>query len=271
MATETSKFRVGLFVFVSIIILVLILMLYASKSYFSETQPYVTYFAQSIQGLDVNSDVKFRGVTVGTVGEIGLAPDGKLIQVTLHIFNKKFLLDTNNVIRLATPNITGIKNLEIEMREGRPDKSPKLSFKPPYPVILSYPSIGMMSLFTLMEKRLTELDTKGISDGITNALDIFNSFMSSKEFEKILNDAQVAVKKTKIIIEKISPERINNLSKNISELMISLNRSAIMAETSVEPILQDLKRTIENLRSFSEALKDRPSQTLFSKPLEGKQ
>ncbi len=270
MATETSKFRVGLFVFSSIVILVLILMLYGSKTYFSETEPYVTYFAQSIQGLDVNSDVQFRGVTVGTVGEIGLAPDGKLIQVTLHIFSKKFSLDTNNIIRLVTPNITGIKNLEIEMRDGRPDKSPKLSFAPPHPVISSYPSIGMMTLFTLMEKRLTELDTKGVSDGLTNSLYIINSFMSSKKVEKIIDDTSVSVQRIREISEQISPERIDKLSKNASDLMISLNRSAVMAETSIEPILQDLKRTIENLRSFSEALKDRPSQTLFSKPTEEK-
>jgi len=266
MATETSKFRVGLFVFSSIVILVLILMLYGSKTYFSETEPYVTYFAQSIQGLDVNSDVQFRGVTVGTVGEIGLAPDGRLIQVTLDIFNKKFSLDTNNIIRLVTPNITGIKNLEIEMREGRPDKSPKLSFIPPHPVIASYPSIGMMTLFTLMEKRLTELDTKGVSDGITNALYIINSFMSSEKLDKIIDDASISVQRIRDISEQISPEKIDKLINLASELTISLKRSAVMTETSVEPIMQDLKRTIENLRSFSEALKDRPSQTLFSTP-----
>ncbi len=270
MATETSKFRVGLFVFSSIVILVLILMLYGSKTYFSETKPYVTYFEQSVQGLAVNSDVQFRGVTVGTVGKIGLAPDGKLIQVILHIFNKKFSLDTNNIVKLVTPNITGIKNLEIEMREGRPDKSPKLSFKPPYQVISSYPSIGMMTLFALMEKRLTELNTKGVSDGLTNALYIINSYIGSEKVKKIIDDTYDSVQKIREISERISPERIDKLSKNVSNFMISLNRSAVMVETSVEPILQDLKRTIDNLRSFSEALKDRPSQTLFSKPTEEK-
>ena len=136
MATETSKFRVGLFVFISIVILVLILMLYGSKTYFSETKPYVAYFNQSVQGLSVNSDVKFRGVTVGTVSKIGLAPDGILIEVVMNIFYKKFSLDvTNNIVRLITPNITGIKYLEIEMRDGKPDKTPKLNFEPPYTVL----------------------------------------------------------------------------------------------------------------------------------------
>jgi len=272
MATETSKFRVGLFVFISIVILVLILMLYGSKTYFSETKPYVAYFEQSVQGLSVNSDVKFRGVAVGTVSEIGLAPDGRLIEVVMHIFYKKFSLETNsNIVRLITPNITGIKYLEIEMKDNRPDKSPKLSFEPPYPVIPSFPSIGMMTLFTLMEKRLTELDTKSISEGLTNALFIINSYISSEKVERIVDDASVAFKKVREVSEKITPEKVDKLANTVSELMISLNRSAVMTETSIEPIMQDLKRTIENLRSFSEALKDRPSQTLFSKPLEEKQ
>ena len=129
----------------------------------------------------------------------------------------------------------------------------------------------MMSLFTLMEKRLTELDTKGISEGLTNALAIINSYISSEKVEKIVDDTYVSVKKIREISERISPEKVDKLAETVTELMVSLNRSAVMAETSIEPIMQDLKRTIENLRSFSEALKDRPSQTLFSTPLEEKQ
>ncbi len=247
-------------------------MLYGSKTYFSETKPYVAYFEQSVQGLSVNSDVKFRGVAVGTVSKIGLAPDGRLIEVIMNIFYKKFSLDkTNNIVRLITPNITGIKYLEIEMRDGKADKSPKLSFKPPYEVIPSFPSIGMMTLFTLMEKRLTELDTKSISEGLTNALFIINSYISSEKTKNIINDASIAFQKIREVSEQVTPEKVDKLANTVSELIVSLNRSAVMTETSIEPIMQDLKRTIENLRSFSEALKDRPSQTLFSTPLEEKQ
>ncbi len=295
MPSETNKFRVGLFVVVSIVLAVSAVTFWGLIKYARDTRVYVTYFNQSVQGLQVNSVVKYRGVAKGRVGAINLAPDGKLVEVLMHI-DRDFVVTTQQIVRLETAGITGIKYLGIELRGDRTDESPKLTFMPEYPVIPSYPSPGVMDLLDMMQKKLTALDMQAISDGITQALFEINtviarsnwtpvvsnlqktaasmermsadieSYFASGKIDKIIDGTVVAVDRARLIAEQIPPEEIEQLTRGVLELVASLNRSAYVAENSIEPLLQELQRTLDNLRSFTEALKDRPSQTLFGRP-----
>ena len=46
-----------------------------------ETCSYMSYFDESVQGLEIGSPVKFRGVTIGTVADIDIAPDRRHVEV----------------------------------------------------------------------------------------------------------------------------------------------------------------------------------------------
>jgi phospholipid/cholesterol/gamma-HCH transport system substrate-binding protein len=131
MATEAHKFRVGLFVFISILLIITALIVWGAKAFGENAVIYATYFAESVQGLEVDSEVKFRGLTIGRVSWIDLAPDGELVEVLMNINEESnFTVGPSNLVRLISANITGMKYLEIEMRNGRPRKEPALSFKP---------------------------------------------------------------------------------------------------------------------------------------------
>ena len=53
--------------------------------YFETGSRYVTYFDESVQGLQKDSPVKYRGVEVGRVEQIRVAPDNHLIEVLVKI------------------------------------------------------------------------------------------------------------------------------------------------------------------------------------------
>ena len=46
-----------------------------------ETVSFVTYFDESVQGLEVGAPVKLRGVPIGHAVDIGFAPDRRHIEV----------------------------------------------------------------------------------------------------------------------------------------------------------------------------------------------
>lgn len=85
MATEAHKYRVGVFVIVASIIGVATVIWLGASRFFEETERAVTYFSESVQGLDPGASVKYRGVPSGRVATIHIAPDGELIEVIIDL------------------------------------------------------------------------------------------------------------------------------------------------------------------------------------------
>jgi phospholipid/cholesterol/gamma-HCH transport system substrate-binding protein len=299
MATEAHKFRVGLFVFISVLLIITALIVWGARAFGEKAVVYVTYFAESVQGLEVDSEVKFRGLTIGRVSRIDLAPDGELVEVLMNINEESnFTVGPSNLVRLISANITGMKYLEIEMRNGRPDKQPALSFTPTYPLIPSFPTTKIPDLLDEMQKQISSIQMQKISDRIISALDRANKIMDesrwipiytnletsvlairritseideyigSGKISSIVDDTTDAARQFKSISEHIDPKKIDDIVKQLSVITTRLNDSTYLAENAVQEMIRDLQRSADNIKSFTEALKDRPSQTLFGEPLE---
>jgi ABC-type transporter Mla subunit MlaD len=109
------------------------------------TVRYHTYFDESVSGLDVGSVVEFRGVRIGSVGDISIAPDHNHIDVALDINQNDALemhLDEVALAfraRLETSGITGVKYIDLEPRVTA--KLPELAFAPDRRYVPSRPSM----------------------------------------------------------------------------------------------------------------------------------
>src|SRR6266536_1709719 len=71
MSAKANYFKLGLFVIGATVALVLLLVILGSGKWFQSKTVVETYFDESVQGLDVGSKVKYRGVNVGEVTKIG--------------------------------------------------------------------------------------------------------------------------------------------------------------------------------------------------------
>jgi ABC-type transporter Mla subunit MlaD len=74
-SAEARYFRVGLFVFLGLAAIAGMALVLGGRSFLAEKVIFETYFEESVQGLEVGSPVKLRGVGIGRVSEIGLLGD----------------------------------------------------------------------------------------------------------------------------------------------------------------------------------------------------
>jgi len=275
MARKTSRFMIGLFVTIGILIgMVAVVWLGASK-YFEKGATYVTYFDESVQGLQLDSAVKYRGVEAGRVEKIRVAPDNRLIEVIMKI-NLRGKLEREYVAQLKAAGITGIVFVELDRKESdKPDISPKITFASEYPVISSKPS-DVKQLLTGIDnviQSLNKIDTQGISDQIKSTLKVLESVVASVDnvvgsVEKALGtgkleEAVVEVRNTLLKVQNFVSDaqkdlKAMNLGKsgaNIENATARLDQ--IMNSGEIEAVLAEVKDAAKKMNQLVEGLDKR--------------
>ena len=98
------------------------LWLSSGKYYRKSYDTYQTYMTESVSGLNLNAPVRYRGVDVGRVRKIALAPGNvEQVQVTLDI-ERGTPVKEDTVAMLQTQGLTGIAYVELTAghRESAP-------------------------------------------------------------------------------------------------------------------------------------------------------
>ncbi len=290
MARKTSKFFVGLFVVIGTGIAALAIIWIGATKYFEKGKLYATYFNESVQGLEKDSEGKFRGVKVGRVDQIRIAPDNKLIAVVMNIYMKDDPAK-NLVAQLQLTGITGIMFINLDIRRpDEPDLSPKIDFASEYPIVPSRPSEiqRMISNLEAIVNKLKEIDTQGISEQLKTTVAAIEKFVTSKEMEKIVanlegttaNLNKVSGDVNKLLaeghVDQVLVEARNalvgarDLFASLREELKAVKLPEISGKTrrilaEVETTSEKLQTTTESLEQLAERLQNRPSDLLFGK------
>jgi len=210
MATVKTKFNVGLFVILGISIATVTIMWLGISHYFEKGKMYAAYFDESVQGLDKDSAVKYRGVTIGRVDSIRVAPDATLIEVVMKI-ETELKPGSNLVAQLKSVGITGIMFVELDQKKDtEPDYSPEITFPSKYMVIATKPSDIKLYMegFAKILREINSLDLK-------TSLEKWDSALGSVEkagnsFTELTQNADKTILRLDRAIEQISdrPSRL---------------------------------------------------------------
>ncbi len=192
MATAKTKFSVGLFVVAGLALTVVTIIALGMTKFLDRGKTYVTFFDESVQGLNIDSPVKYRGVPIGRVSTIQVAPDSRLIQVVMDI-DKGVVIKAHSEAQLSAVGITGsmFVNLDIHPKDT-PDQTPPITFETDYPVIPSTPSdiTQVMNSLSVLYHRLLDIDIAGISERIKESLDHFNAAVDDMALAELSSDAR---------------------------------------------------------------------------------
>jgi paraquat-inducible protein B len=174
MAPRTVYWKLGLFFAASLVLVVLGLSLFGSWAIGRRTVDYEAFFDESVGGLGVGSPVRFRGITIGRVGRIGVAPDRRHVEVTcalgvdqLHELGLAtddgpqagLALQPNMRIQLAPNGLAGPQILSIDYFDPDTHPPPELPFPLPARTIPSTRSAlaGLEDPLTMAAERLPDL------------------------------------------------------------------------------------------------------------------
>jgi ABC-type transporter Mla subunit MlaD len=157
MSAPTNHWKLGAFVVGTILIGVTAAVILTAQTMQAVTVTYTSYFDEAVTGLDVGSPVRFRGVKIGNVSAIDVAPDLRHVEIIYSLGVKvlkrlglsgtstgkttKITVPADLRVQMASTGLTGTKYLELDFFDtaGTPPP-PVLPFPVPDNYIPATPS-----------------------------------------------------------------------------------------------------------------------------------
>jgi len=202
-----SSFMLGIFVTGGLLFLAVLLIWIGATRFFEGGKKYISYFDESVQGLQKDSEVKFRGVKVGRVEDITIAPDNLHVGVDM-VIDLEFDPTIGYVAQLQLTGVTGVMFVNLVPQDPeKPYTPPQITFVSPYPVIPSQPSEIRRILTGIDEviANLKQLDTKGISEEAKVTFKEMKNFFGGEKTKRIIAELEVSsanLKKNSSLWEK---------------------------------------------------------------------
>ncbi|PYJ15294.1 MAG: hypothetical protein DME96_13910 [Verrucomicrobia bacterium] len=344
MMENISYFKIGLFVICAIVIGVIGVVVLGGAKFFQKKNIIETYIDESVQGLDIGSPVKFRGVPVGNVEEITLTGveygtrRGYVVVragISRNVFqfsladpaNPAFIAEVQRGlrVRLAPQGLTGQAYLEADYLNPKLNPPLEIDWRPKYPYVPSAQS-KITQLSDAVERILRnveQLDIQRLIGSVESSLKTIDKLASGANLDKIstqavalltevretnlqlkqvvggsdlkdaVKDAAVAAGTARQILERAdkplsqliadlpkASESINRVAQRLDAVTANLPETNAQFRQTLQQLnrlisgqQRDIEKTVENLRSMSESLKEAvdnskkyPSQLLFGAP-----
>lgn len=260
---QTNYYKLGVFIIVGTALFVAGITILGAGRFFQKSVIMETYVDESVNGLEVGSPVKFRGVKVGKVSKIGfvigkytVADPAKfryvLIQSelsetylegeSLNISRKRLQAEIERGLRVrpASQGLTGQLFLEINYVDPKTNPPLKIDWRPRAIYIPSAPSTmsRVEEAINTVSEALRSIKTGNIEEAIKDL------GKTAENLGKFLQEAELAQ------IGKY-------VSKNLEETRKLLARlNVLLATPKADTIIPDVSKTIAGVRHIVESSDD---------------
>ncbi|MGH7827871.1 MAG: MlaD family protein [Candidatus Binatia bacterium] len=269
-----SYFKIGLFVISAVAIAVIGVVLLGVGALLQKKTIVETYIEESVQGLDVGSAVKFRGVLLGKVEQITLTSveyptRRRYVLVRAGLTSSMFQFPPAATegsglqaeiakglrMRLAAQGLTGTAYIEADYLDPARNPPLEIDWQPSYPYVPSAQSrITQLSesLDRILEN-IEELDVQRLTQGIEKSLITITRVAEGANFEKIGTQANALLTEVRETNRQLrglvgGPE-LKSAMKDAAAAAGTARQIIERAEQPLNQVLADLPQTSEKIKN----------------------
>jgi len=273
--TKLNPTLAGSFVLGALVLIIAALLSLRSCHILSKPGRFVAYFNESVQGLDVGSAVKLRGVRAGRVVSIQVHYDansrqsqvavvaeldqnvisdsaGKMIKTTDRATLQR-LIDQGLRAKIDLVGITGLQFVELDFFDPQQFPAPHLESENAYPVVPTLRS-GMSELVENLSKvanNLNKVDFAGLSHELQTLLASANQQVAAVDLKTMVAKVTAAAESIETLASsdeaKAAFGNLNKTATDVQGLVAKLN-------TQVEPVSAELVRSLHSFRDAAESV-----------------
>lgn len=306
MKPKTSFVLVGLFVLLLSTALVAAILWLTTGGPPKDYDFYVTYFTESVSGLSLDAPVKYKGVNVGRVRELGLDPGNpERVRVKMVVLEGT-PVKSDTVAELAAQGLTGIMHVNLtggsrETPNLTPPQGSDTAEIPSRPSLLGRLDDGATDLLgSLLEVSgrinvlLNDDNLESVGSVLTNGAVLTEQLsLRARETEALLAEASEALHSIRIAADALpqlvaqfsetagaleamatslsaASETLQSSSVDLSNTIAAsgsdMRRFTSTALPEATRTVNELRQTAQSLRRISESIEADPSQLVFGAP-----
>jgi len=275
MKTKLNPALVGSFVFGALGLIVAALLSFGSCHIFSKPGRFVACFKESVQGLDVGSAVKLRGVRVGRVLTIRIDYDSETRQALVAVVGEldqnvirdragqtvritdratlQRLIEAGLRAKIDLVGITGLQFVELDFLDPQQFPAPRRESEAEYPVVPTVPS-GMSELIANLSQiagGLKQVDFAGISRELKSLLATANQQAGGLDLKSMVAKVTAAAAAIEALAGSAEARAaFTNLNKTATDVQGLVAR----LDTQVEPVRTELLRALHSFHDAAESV-----------------
>jgi len=276
MSVRANAAAIGLFMIGAIVLAVIGVATLASTAWFRPRSTFISFFEESVNGLDRGAPVKFQGVPVGTVTELKIQIDQRnktfqvpvVFEIDLNRLTSQtgtfVQLDDENVLRQQIADglraqlqmegfVTGQLYIELKYRadaappelESRPTAYPEIptthSFLAAFGTEAGSVIEDVVKVLFRVNQMLEEVDMKGINTAVVASAQSIEDLVDSKELQGAIGELPEITEKLKRTMDdmQVVAERLSAALGPLPQQMEGMNAEALATMQALRGAIED--------------------------------
>ena len=281
MSQKANYFKLGLFVIGALISGVIVLLVIGSGRWFERKITIETYFNESVQGLDLGSKIKFKGVVIGEVTKISFTyvvyqQDLPNLQRARYVLvesqiqprlvggraaagdltdpaNAKMEVDRGLRIRLTPQGITGTSYLELDYVDPPPPPLP-VAWTPNNVYIPSAPSTVAQFVNSASEiiERLHKLDIEGTLANLNKLMQTTNDRLAAIDTKGLSDRTAKTLDRVDQTLANLDTKKISTEGAALLTELRSTNNElkTLLANPAWQKLPEDASQAVNKVREL---------------------